>query len=217
MTDKMQTVTLIGAGSIGSITALLLALIARNIPLRFLIYDFDTVALHNPINQLYRNKDIGSEDTPVYKVAALQKILQDFSSAEIIVCQENVGPETILGGIVVVMVDSMRERKSIFAASRYNAVIPLYIDARSGGKFAVIYGLDPRDPDDITLYEKTLYSDEKASPAPCADARTIPTLFAIASVIARIINEFLEKELKRFSESLINYQSMPIIQSGINK
>ena len=118
---------------------------------------------------------------------------------------------TPLHGIVVVTVDNMKARREAFEAAKYRADVSLFVDARSGGDGAMVYALDPRDPDQVRRYEETLYEDEEAIPAPCADERTIPTIFAIAAAIARILALYANGGLHSFIEILLNFEKLPII------
>lgn len=209
-TIKPRIVNLVGAGSIGSFTDFLLAIMGRNIPTHLLIWDYDKVEPHNQVNQLYRSEDAECCSPISFKVDALKEILGKFSNVDILVFKDKVGEETELRGNTVVMVDSLEERRKIFKAVKYRASVPLYIDARSGGERAVVYAFDPRDIDQVLRYEKTL--EGYGSPAPCANPDTIPTLFAIASVIARMLDEFTKSKVAIFTEVLINFSRIPIIQ-----
>lgn len=209
---KTEVLHLIGAGSIGSFAAFLFAIIGRNISLSMAIYDFDKVERHNTENQIYRDLDVGRKDNPVFKARALEKILKEFSPAPVKAVRHRVGENDEFVGTVIVMVDSLEERRKIFQAVRFHSGVKLYIDARSGGTSAVVYALDPRDPDDVRLYESTLKG--KGAAAPCADANTIPTLFAIASVIGKLLAEFLSGNMRGFKWYLIDYVKSPTIRDG---
>lgn len=214
METAKKMVHLIGAGSIGSFTDLLLTVISRNLELELAIYDFDSVEPHNTINQLFWKGDAGTVKNKVFKVTALKKIMSRFTNAKIYAQRQKVNETSVLSEIVVVMVDKIEERKKIFQAVKYNAGVTLFIDARSGGKHAVVYALDPRIADHVRRYEKTL--EGVAVPAPCADARTLPILSLIAGTVGQLIILYYKEESPfNFSQTLINIDGLPIISSSI--
>lgn len=210
-TDK-KIIHLIGAGSIGSFTDFLLAVISRNLGFKLAIYDFDEVEPHNTINQLYWGNYFRKRKKKIFKVDLLKKLLRRFSSVAIYKRRQEVVGTTKLSGIVVVMVDSLKSRKEIFQAAKYNAGVYLYIDARSGGKHATIYAFDPRIADHVSLYEKTL-EGQTATP-PCADADTIPILFLIAGAVGQLIILYEEESPLRLNKTLISIDQLPIMNSS---
>ena len=209
--NNAKMIHLIGSGSIGSFASLLLAIIGRNMELELAFYDFDIVERHNLINQLYWKRDLPGGRRKVFKVAALKRVLRFFSDVPVCALREKVDGKTEFSGIVVVMVDKLTEREEIFEAVKYNAAVPLYIDARSGGRHAVVYPVDPPLPDNVRRYEKTLKGTP--SPAPCADARTVPMLFLIAGAIGQFIILYGEDGTLRFCKALLNIDGFPIISS----
>ncbi len=209
--STLQTlrITLIGAGSVGGFVALLLAQIARFKPILLDVFDPDTVETKNRINQIYGDTHI---DMP--KVEALAQIVHTHSGMDIRALFERANTETPLAGIVISAVDSMQERIRIFEAIRYNAGVTLYIDARAGERLGVIYALDPRDSDHIEAYEKYLHPDTSGAPAPCAEPESNPFLFAMASAIVQLLQEYADMPLRHSHQVLLNYKTIPIIQSS---
>ncbi|MBI4119289.1 MAG: ThiF family adenylyltransferase [Parcubacteria group bacterium] len=221
-----KDLNIIGAGSLGSFflsTSFLCANMSTAFGIRRIyVYDFDTVEAHNLVNQAYRPKDIDR-----YKVDAIREIIQPFTDIPVIANKESVNFETRLSGIVVVLVDNMGARQQIFEACRFRADIPYYVDARTGLDEAIVFAFDPRDPDCVARYEKTLYPQSEAVAAPCANSRTIPTLWAVANVIQECLQRFrskavsisLEERIKTFVASsigklLVRYQSQKIRNTG---
>ena len=206
----LRDLNIIGNGSLGSFTALALVKMARAFGWRLKLFDFDTVEPKNARNQLYREEDAGAP-----KTEALAALLRHLGAADAAVMPVpgRVNRATPLHGIVVVTVDNMKARREAFEAAKYRADVSLFVDARSGGDGAMVYALDPRDPDQVRRYEETLYEDEEAIPAPCADERTIPTIFAIAAAIARILALYANGGLHSFIEILLNYEKLPITSS----
>lgn len=200
----MREIQIIGAGSIGSYVAVLIGKLASAFDCAVTIFDFDRVETHNQLNQLYGPRHAGA-----LKVNALSEILSSVG-APIIPIAQKVEDNFEPNGIVIVCVDSMEERKKIFARCAYRANVPLYIDARTGEDLALVYSLDPRNPDLVARYRGTLYSDSDAHPAPCANQRTIPTLFVVAACIGKIValhaGDILPPSI--MTETTINFEKL---------
>lgn len=177
---------LIGCGGIGSFTALVLSKMGVN---HLYLYDPDDIEEHNLPNQLFRLKDVGRP-----KVEALREILEEFTGAPVEGLPVEVEARRMTG-VVISGVDSMRARKAIWLRSiRYRASVLRYLDARMGAEVARIYAVNPTDPDDIRLYEKSLYSDEEAEVLPCTAAAISYSGFAIASLIGNLIKRLANGE-----------------------
>ena len=177
---------LIGCGGIGSFTALVLSKMGVQ---HLHLYDPDAIEEHNLPNQLFRLRDVGR-----FKVEALQEIIQEFAGAPVEIQLVEVEARRMTG-VVISGVDSMRARKAIWARSiRYRAGVLRYLDARMGAEVARIYAVNPTDPDDIRLYEKTLYADEDAEVLPCTAAAIIYSGFAIASLIGNLVKRLATEE-----------------------
>jgi molybdopterin/thiamine biosynthesis adenylyltransferase len=179
-------VTLVGVGGIGSPVALALTKMGCR---RLTVYDPDTVEAHNLPNQLYRLRDIGRP-----KVEALAELLREFSPLEVVPIQEAVTKQR-LEGVVVSAVDNMATRSEIWRnCIRYRAAVPLYLDARMGGQVCRLLTVRPADPDDVRLYESTLYTDEAALEDPCTAQAIIYTVFGVAGLVANQIRRQAESE-----------------------
>jgi molybdopterin/thiamine biosynthesis adenylyltransferase len=190
--DKLRSMGplhLIGAGGIGSPTAMALA--KMGVP-ELHIWDMDTIEPHNLPNQMFRVKDIGKA-----KAEALCELCREFAGEDV-KCIPHIkkieGKEEGLEGIVISGVDSMASRRCIWEAVRGNLDIPLYIDCRMGGEVGRLIAVDPMSPSDATYYEKTLFSDEEAEPIPCTARAIIYNVFAIASLVASRIKKHLNEE-----------------------
>lgn len=200
-----QNVYIVGNGSLGSFTALLLSKIAWEFPWRMVLIDFDSVEDDNLINQLYRTTDVKQS-----KPNALREILLQFTPhLSVDTSSTRVDAGFLFQGIVVVLVDTMHARREIFDACAFNAAVPFYIEARSGGTAAIVHALDPRNPDSVHRYEKMLHSDESGIPAPCADALTTPMLYMVGAVIGRL--------LVRYEKSLIPGNELVQIVLGLGE
>lgn len=207
-----QKINIIGAGTLGSFVALLLAKMLGE-ERKIIGWDKDLVVEHNTLNQLYRQEDVG-----LYKVDALKKTVGYLSGIKLAIRKTMVGRGTNLSGIVIVLVDNMEARREIFEACKYRADVSLYIEARAGGDGALVYALrPPHNPDWVRRYEKTLYSQAAGIPAPCATRETLDVSWLVAASIARIFTRHLRAKLRpsEFIEVVIDTADLPIVTSKI--
>lgn len=161
--DIRTPITVVGAGGIGSPTALALVKMgAGNVT----VYDDDTIENHNLPNQMYREGDLGK-----HKVVALAEICRAFSGTAIKAVPERLNGQR-LSGVVISGVDSMESRSEIWERVKWNPRVETYIDARMGAEVCRIYTVNPCNTDDIEYYESTQYTDRNAHEAPCT-ARAI--------------------------------------------
>lgn len=175
-------ITIIGAGGIGSPVAFILGKLGCA---NLTVIDFDVVEPHNLPNQiLYGPRDVGQS-----KVAALKRALKRFGIT-VKTEEAKVEAERSFSGIVIFAVDSIGTRKMLFANVKFDAGVPLVIDARMGGTEAYVFAFDPRDPDAVRAYEDTLFSDEEAVEAPCTARAVIYVPFAVAAAIGQIVARY---------------------------
>jgi hypothetical protein len=99
-----------------------------------------------------------------------------------------------LSGIVICAVDTMQTRIDIWKKVSYNPNIRLYIDARMGGQISRIHTVRPCDPDEITHYEQTLYTDEDAVEEACTARAIIYNVYNIASIIADLVKRVAKND-----------------------
>lgn len=177
-----QQISIVGAGAIGSFAALALVKMGfENIQ----VFDDDSVEVENMNCQFFRHKDIGKK-----KVVALRELIEDFTGVEIDIFPERYQGEAPLPGIVISAVDSMAVRKMIWEAHKLKAVAtPLLIDPRMSAETALCYAMRPMIQKDITAYEKTLYSDEKALFERCTAKSTMYTVLQLSGHVAKIVKD----------------------------
>jgi molybdopterin/thiamine biosynthesis adenylyltransferase len=174
-------VTIIGVGGIGSPSALVMSKMGVE---KITVYDNDVVETHNLPNQMYRINDIGKT-----KVEGTKDICYDFSGIYITTKLEQFTTQPI-SGVVVSGVDSMVSRSTIWNRIKFNVQVPLYIDARMGAEVCRICTVNPCDPDDVKWYEKTLFSDDKASEEKCTEKAIIYNTFVISGLIASQVKKY---------------------------
>lgn len=171
-------VTIIGAGGIGSTTALVLSKIGFA---NLTVFDDDTIENENVPSQVFRVSDVGRP-----KVDALADIVKDFSDADIKPHQTRYDGHTATK-IVIGAVDSMESRKTIYEAIKSLYHIELYVDGRMSGEMMRLTAIKPSDPGHQAMYEKTLYTDEEAQPEACTARAVAYNTFLIGGFIGNIV------------------------------
>jgi len=181
--EKLQsaTVTVIGAGAVGSFTALSMVKMGVGV---VEVYDPDTVSLENMSSQGYRIGDLGMP-----KVLALADQLAAFGG-NVIAHPERFLAQSV-SGIVVCAVDSMDARIPIWRHVRTSRRVELYIDARMGAEVGKVFAIRPQDPEDRRAYEAELYPSTEAFRAPCTARSTIYCAAGLASFITATVGNHL--------------------------
>ena len=119
---------IIGAGGIGSWTALLLAKMGcPNIS----IYDNDTVEEHNIASQFFKQNQLGGQKTD-----SLSSNIEE-QTGIILNAKINIDEEQITEGLIIIAIDSIEER--IRLANIYKDRNVYIIDGRMGGLQLEIY------------------------------------------------------------------------------
>ena len=198
-----QPVTIIGAGGIGSPTAIVLAKMGVR---RLTVYDADIIELHNLPNQYYRLDDLTKP-----KVQALGEAVAAYAGIQISEKNERYSDQR-LRGLVISAVDSMASRHAIWQKVRYNASVPLYIDARMAAQVGAIHSVNPVDPDHIRWYEGTLFDDEEALDEQCTNRAIIYNVQMIAALIGNQVKRFARHETVP-KELLFDFVSLIFIHS----
>ena len=181
-----MSVTIVGAGSIGSNLALLLARLGlKNIT----VYDFDSVEDHNLGHQAFRLKDIKRP-----KVEALQEIILEATGIEIKAIPEMTDGKDIKTDVLIFAVDSMSARDMIFK----NATFSFAVDGRMGGETFNCYAFGMMDSD---RYVGTLYSDEDASDLPCGGKSIGYISYIIAGIMENTIKKIMKGEPFPFEQN----------------
>jgi len=178
-------VTLIGLGSIGSVTGLYLAKMGV---VNLTTFDADVVDIHNVSNQAYGMSDIGLLKADAFStlVGNLTGLLPNT------ICMQYDGRQ--LSGIVISAVDSMKSRETIWKSIRDQAGVQLYIDARMGLETLIVHTVRPQIREDRVRYSQTIVPDDQAFQEPCT-ARTICyTPLMAASVVCNLVKRFANQE-----------------------
>lgn len=182
--DAKTEIGIIGVGATGSATAMCLAKMGcPNIKL----YDFDTIELHNIPNQFFSPDQVNMP-----KVKALSDNMEKFANIKPEIFQSRW--ENEVSPIMIIAVDSMADRKTIYESLKEKYGVELMIEPRMGAENFRIYSLTPSDPDHQKFYEKTLYTDEEAGESVCTNRAIAYNTFIMSGFISSIVKKFLKSE-----------------------
>ena len=186
-----NSITIIGAGAVGSFTALALTKMGFS---NITVYDNDKVEIHNIPNQFYPTGSIGS-----FKVDALKHMINSFHGVDITAIPDKWITNDIDTDIVISAVDNMHTRNRLFRAlNKNNNCTNLFVDARMGGNQLEVYTCNLNNNKDKQLYKSVLWSEDETSPIVCTEKAVIYNVLTIASWICNQIRLVLsDKEYKR--------------------
>ncbi len=162
----VRKVTLIGAGSVGSHVAVMLAKMGV---LELTVYDHDSVESHNIPMSEYRQ----TQDLMRPKVHALADIIRVATDQEIDARYKPYEGEP-LAGAVVCCVDTMEARQLVWKKVReHRGVVEVLVDTRISNLLIEVFAVNPNDHEDVELYEYYLrYSTKEAAPPMCGQHTT---------------------------------------------
>jgi len=173
-----KKITIIGAGAIGSFTALALAKMGFH---NLTVIDDDEVDTENMNCQFFRFSDIGSA-----KVTALQSLIKDFVGVEIAAEQRRIGPTDVFGGdFVICAVDNMETRKNLFETVNSEYLI----DPRMAAEMATLSVVPMFDKKKAESYAKTLFTDDEAVRERCTAKSTMYTVLLLSGQIAKAVKD----------------------------
>jgi len=180
-------ITILGAGAVGSFTALALAKMGFG-DLR--VWDPDTVDEVNAAGQLYGPT---VEDVGTGKVAALCHYLELLAGLRVPLDARHTipwEPGCPLSHIVICAVDSMEVRQQVWAqADAAPHLTKLVIDPRMAIEHIMVLAAQPGDEN--TKYPASLYSDADAIQERCTAKSTAYTSLLIAGLVAQTVKGFL--------------------------
>lgn len=177
------SIAVVGAGGIGSWTALaLMRLGCQDVT----VIDFDVVEEHNVGSQLYTEKDVGTN-----KVKALAKKLDNLAANgnKITTISEKMEEGDLYRllqyDVVILAVDDIATRKLIFEALKGTPV--LLIDGRMAGNAIEIYAGLGNNEAFCNFYNTTLFPNEEAVPLPCTERSVVYNCFVMAGMITDLV------------------------------
>jgi hypothetical protein len=175
-TEKQETITIIGAGNIGSLVGWGVAKMGMK---SILVYDFDSVEEHNLSSQFYSVEDVGK-----LKTECLRKHLKEFTGTEIMIDGKFINQPVF--GVLILAVDSMEERKRIVESISKNPP-KLIIDGRMGGNTIEVYcAKTPAE------YQRSWTAHTES--VPCSARYISYTSLLIAGIITDQVKRYLNGE-----------------------
>jgi hypothetical protein len=178
-------ITLIGAGAIGSTTAVFLGKMGAS---GLTIFDPDFVEPHNWSNQLYRDDDIGK-----HKAIALGEVMEQFGGhLPEAYARRYEGQE--LSEVVISAVDSMSSRSTIWRSVREKPEVKLYLDARMGLDTLMVWAVRPQVREDRVTYSQSIVPDDQALQEPCTARTVCYTPLMAASILCNLVKRYVNDE-----------------------
>jgi molybdopterin/thiamine biosynthesis adenylyltransferase len=196
-------VEIIGAGAIGSFSALALAKMGiRDLK----VWDADDIEPHNFPNQFYQLGFLHMN-----KVVALQETIMEFAGTKIEAIPHRFSKNDILSGdIIVITVDDMDVRKMIYLAAKNCPEVKTIIDARMGGEVMRVFTVDMKNPKETIYYEASLYSHAEATPVPCSARSIIYNVMVVSGLVANQVKKVIKGE-KYGLEVIFDLKTMTFI------
>lgn len=191
--ELLFPITIIGAGGIGSWTALALSKMGA---IGLTLIDFDKVEEHNIPSQVY-----GPDDVGLSKVDALQKIINTFTNRAITPipfsgkASEYAASGLPFGKVVICAVDSLEQRKGIWEIIRpLMGQVDLYVDCRMGGDQLRVICVSPYNADSVIKYQKKMDTPGTPDPTPCTARSVIYNTFLIGGMVASLVKRYAKRE-----------------------
>jgi len=189
--DLQMPISIIGAGGIGSWTALALAKMGC---FNLDVFDPDIIESGNLGSQIYSERDI---DRP--KITALIEYLTqmtEFTVTDQVALQLEIDVDNVAmfanSEIVIMAVDSITVRKMVFDALKGQE--KWLIDGRMAGNAIELFCLRLDNPYQVAEYEKTFFSAEDALNIPCSSRAVIYNTFVIGGLIADMVAQISRRE-----------------------
>lgn len=191
--DKLTIpILIVGAGSIGSWTALALSKLGCS---NITVMDGDVIEEHNAGSQIYKASNAGEE-----KVATLIEKVDFLTDREIFALAEHWTPENKIHlealkkyAIVIAAVDNITTRTQLFTQLRGQPDI-LYIDARMAANAIEIYTVRGGVEEDSKAYEQTLFLEGEELPVECSERSVVYNVFIVAGLIADLVAKHANKQ-----------------------
>lgn len=202
-------ITIIGAGAIGSFTALALAKMGFG---NITVWDNDKIEVENMNCQFYRFSDIGRN-----KAEALRDLILMFTGITIqaVPARYEAG---LFPGVVISAVDNMAVRKTIWMNHvNRSPMTKIILDPRMGAESALLFAMSPMEPKDQKAYSNSLYTDEAAVQERCTAKATMYTACMLSGLVAQVAKDYAmdhKNPLRSAQWSLKDYQLVAFRRDG---
>ena len=176
----------IGAGSIGSVSAMLMARTGIG---RIVLYDDDTLEEWNCTGGLFDKSYLGKP-----KVESVQSLIRIATGREIETRNEKFvrGVEVEDFDIILSGVDSMSARRQIWDLLLDIRSWNTYIDARMGGHVSEVFTVKRRDRPKFEWYQETL--GVQVAPMACGTEATSYVMARLSSMVGRSVRSVTNEE-----------------------
>ena len=177
---------IIGAGSIGSVAAMLLARTGIG---EITLYDDDILEEWNCTGGIFNRSMVGEP-----KVEGVFDIVELATNREIITHNEKFDDDSTFEGynIIIVGVDSLSARRLIWNRLEMNREWDTYIDGRMGGHVAEVFTFKRRDQEKFEWYQETL--GVKVGAVACGTEATSYVMAGLTSMIGRSVRSVTNRE-----------------------
>lgn len=197
-------ILIVGAGSIGSYTALALAKLGFN---NLVVFDDGIIEEENIAPQWYRPRDIGKP-----KVEVLKRLIKDFTNTDIVAVPTRidydsweltgihlVGKKGEPNSILVLAVDSMSARKNL-------SLLPhkYLVDARMAIEFLTVVSVSSSFQGH-QYYLDTLFDDKDAVQENCTNKAISYTSLIAGGIVAKNVLDVLRKPWDADHRHTINF------------
>lgn len=182
-------INIIGAGSIGSYTALALAKLGFN---NITVADDGIIEEENIAPQFYRPRDIGK-----FKVDCLKRYIKEQTNVEIITINTRIQEDNASllrqdNSVLILAVDSMSARKEI----SLNVPCSYLVDARMAIEFLTIISMKRGNISQNNVYRETLFDDSEAVQEACTNKAISYTSLIAGGFIAKRVLDMLKGDHK---------------------
>jgi molybdopterin/thiamine biosynthesis adenylyltransferase len=182
-------IAIIGAGAIGSYTALTLTKMGCT---HLTVWDKDNVELHNISNQLFNRESLG---TP--KVVAVEQECKRYAptGVDVEIYNEFYEGQTLdKHDVVIALTDNIEGRAKAFEAAFKSQKAMLFIDGRMGAETLRTFVFNPKDPDASKEYYEDYIEDVQNEELPCTARSIIYNVLMAASLISSYVKRFVQGE-----------------------
>jgi hypothetical protein len=187
-------VAIIGAGGIGSITAVTLAKMGVNF---IHLWDADTVGTENIPTQLHPVSNVGK-----YKAVSTAELIYQFSDeARVMVNTERFTADSVVKShIVISAVDTIRARQDIWDAVLHSPSVQWYIDARMSAEQFQMYVVNLSGYAAREHYDRELMGlkEDDVPEVPCTMKATFFTACIAAGHAGAAIRRIVTDENKSY-------------------
>ena len=185
------SITVIGAGGIGSWATLALAKMGCS---DITVIDFDTVEPKNTPSQIYTMDDVGNP-----KAYQLAKIVNALTGTAIFGVkakfEDHLPVADIAPEVIICAVDSLKARLSIWnALIKTQVKTRLYIDARMAGEDLRIISFSPLDLTSAFEYAKTLSPKRTPHREECTARSVVYNTFLCAGLITSTVKKYAKRQ-----------------------